>query len=136
MGYVFEEITLKNSNDVSNAMSGIIDEREIRQKTVEALVDTGCFTMVIDEELRRELGLRIVGEREVSLADNTTIICKEAEPIDIHWNERSTSMRPGVLPKIDKILLGALPLENMDLIVDPKFEKLIGRHGDRMLFRI
>ena len=136
MGYVFEEITLKNSTDVSNAMSGIINEREIRQKTVEALVDTGCFTMVIDEELCRELGLRIVGEREVSLADNTTVICKEAEPVDIHWKNRSTSMRPGVLPETDKILLGALPLQNMDLIVDAKNEKLIGAHGDRLLFRV
>ena len=136
MGYTFAEITIKNTNDVSNAMSGIINEREIRQKTVEALVDTGSFTLVINEELCRELGLRIIGEREVSLADKTTVICKEAESVDIHWKNRSTSMRPGVLPKTDKILLGAYPLQNMDLIVDPNREKLTGRHGDKMLFRI
>ena len=136
MGYVFEEITLKNSADVSNAASGIINEREIRQKTVEVLVDTGCFTMVIDEELRRELGLRIVGERVVNLADKTRVICKEAESVDIHWKDRSASMRPGVLPETDKILLGALPLEDMDLIVDPAREKLTGRHGDKALYFI
>jgi hypothetical protein len=40
---------------------------------------------------------------------------------------------PWVVPGADHILLGAIPLEDMDLIVDPKNLKLIGAHGDKEL---
>ena len=136
MGFVFEEITLKNSNDVSNAMSGIINEREIRQKTVEALIDTGCYSIVITEELRRELGLEVRGKKGVALANNERIICEQTNGVEIHWKDRYTILPALVVPDRSNILLGALPLEAMDLIVDLKGEKLIGRHGDKMLFRI
>ena len=130
MGLVFEEVTLKNSRDVTNAGCGIINEREIHQKTVKALVDTGAFTLAIDEELRQELGLEITGRKKVALANNEKVIYQRTEPVDIHWKDRSASIRAVVLPETNNILLGALPLEEMDLIVDPAREKLIGRHGD------
>ena len=130
MGYVFAEVTLKNSRDATNALSGIIKESEIHQKNVKALVDTGAFTLVINEELRQELGLQITGKKKVVLANNKRVIYQRTEPVDIHWKDRSASIRAAVLPETDKILLGALPLEEMDLIVDPAREELIGRHGD------
>jgi hypothetical protein len=38
--------------------------------------------------------------------------------------------QPWVLPGMKEILLGAIPLEDMDLIVDPVDQKLVGKHGD------
>ena len=130
MGYVFAEVTLKNSRDTTNAVRGDIKESEIRQKTVQALVDTGCFTLVITEEIRRELGLEIKGKKGISLADNTRIICQYTEPVDIHWKDRDTALPAMVVPERKNVLLGALPLQYMDLIVDPKHEEVIGGHGD------
>ena len=136
MGYVFAEITLRNSYDVGSAIRGIIKESEIRHKTVEAMVDTGAFTLIINDELRQELGVEIIDEKEVALADKTKVICKLAESVEIHWKDRSALIQPAVLPETDKILLGAIPLQNMDLIVDPAREELTGRHGDKQLFHI
>ena len=136
MGYVFTEVTLKNSTDVNKAICGEIKEAEIHQKTVQALVDTGAFTLVINEELRKELGLVITGKKKVILANNERVVYQRTGPVDIHWKDRSASIRAAVLPETDKILLGALPLEEMDLIVDPVREELIGRHGDEEIHYI
>jgi clan AA aspartic protease len=131
MGYVFEEITLKNSRDMGNAMSGIINEQEIRQKTVQALVDTGAHWLVINEELRRELGLEIIGEKRVALADNTEIVCQRTGSIEIQYKDRFAVQSALVVPDRPNVLLGAAPLEEMDLIVDPLREEVTGRHGDK-----
>jgi predicted aspartyl protease len=73
---------------VGPVVLGDIKESEVRQKNLQALVDTGSNYLVITEELRRELGLRITGKRGVSLADNTRLICDLAEPVEIHWKDR------------------------------------------------
>ena len=133
MGLVYEEITLKNAFDVGNSRRGLLEEQEIRQTTVQALVDTGAATLVINEAIRQELGLAIEGERQATLANETKEMCKITEPVEVNWKNRSTALRALVVSGGGEILLGALPLEDMDLIVDPANQKLTGAHGDEIL---
>ena len=133
MGIVHAEITLKNATDVGDSERGLISEKEIRQKTVTAMVDTGAGTLVINEELCKQLGLRIKGLRQASFANETKEMCKVTEPVEIHWKERSSSMRALVIPGSSEVLLGAIPLEDMDLMVDPVRQVLTGAHGDEIL---
>ena len=55
MGLVHTEITLKNVIDMAIAESGLIPGHEIRQTTVNALVDSGAWTMVINEATSEKL---------------------------------------------------------------------------------
>ena len=130
MGTVYAEITLKNANDVGNHERGLVGEDNIRSETVTALVDTGAMSLVITEELRKKLGLLIKGERPVLIANGQRINCKITEPVDIHWKNRSSSQRAVIIPGAEKILLGAIPLEDMDLIVNPITQEVVGAHGD------
>jgi clan AA aspartic protease len=130
MGTVFEEITLKNEGDVSAVERGYIKEPEIRQTTVQVVVDTGAATLVINEDVQKELGLTTKYLRESTLAKGEKLTCKVAEPVEVCWKNRSMVCEPWVVPGADYILLGAIPLENMDLIVDPGNQKLVGAHGD------
>ena len=130
MGIVHAEITLKNSWDVGNANKGLINESEIRQTTVRAMVDTGAGTLIINEKLRERLGLEIQGLRRATFANEAKEICKVTEPVEINWKERSSSVRALVVPDSREVLLGAIPLEDMDLIVDPVRQVLTGAHGD------
>jgi hypothetical protein len=59
MGTVYAEIILKNAIDVGNVQRGQGTEKDVRQCAVRALVDTGAGTLVITEEVRRQLGLEI-----------------------------------------------------------------------------
>jgi hypothetical protein len=41
-----------------------------------------------------------------------------------------------VLPEGKEILLGVIPLEGMDLMVNPCAQRLEGAHGDEMVFML
>jgi clan AA aspartic protease len=133
MGFVYAEITLENVFDEGTCKRGLLNEQNIRRATVTAKVDTGAATLVINEDLRQQLGLGIRRECEVRLANNAKETVQIAEPVQIHWKNRSMVCEPWVIPGNGKILLGAIPLENMDLIVDPKSQELIGAHGEEPL---
>jgi len=129
MGTVHAEITLKNASDVVNARRGLIKEPEIHQTIVKAVVDTGAMTLVINEKMRQQLGLGIVGAKIATLANNAKERVNIAEPVEVHWKNRFMTCQPWVVGS-GRILLGAIPLENMDLIVDPVGEEVVGAHGD------
>jgi len=133
MGIVRTEITLKNAADVSNAERGMIKDSEIRQTTVTAVVDTGAWTLVINEEIRQKLGLKLQGKRHATLADGTASYYDTTEPVSIHWKDRDSACKAYVLPNSNNILLGAIPMEDMDLIVHPKKLELVGAHGDEIM---
>ncbi|MDR1902076.1 MAG: aspartyl protease family protein [Treponema sp.] len=130
MGTVYAEITLKNAVDVAGVQRGYITEKEVRTATVQALVDTGCGTLVISEDICKTLGLTIRGLRNGTLAGGTRQVCQLTEPVEVRWKNRSMTCQALVLPNGEDILLGAIPLEDMDLIVNPAQRELIGAHGD------
>jgi clan AA aspartic protease len=129
MGIVHAEITLKNAGDVINVRRGYIKKPEVRQTTIEAVVDTGALTLVINEKLRQQLGLEIVGTRTATLANDAKEEVKIAEPVEVHWKNRLMTCEPWVVGA-GRILLGAIPLEHMDLIVDPVKQEVVGAHGE------
>ena len=135
MKEVTEKITLTNSRDIGALRGGYIKEAEIRQLTVNAVVDTGAMSLVIGEETCKQLGLAIVEERAATLAGGLRQSCKVTEPVTIRWKERFTTSHAIVLANQkgggkEEILLGVIPLEDMDLIVNPVDRCLAGAHGD------
>ena len=134
MGYVNTKITLKNSRDIFKAKDGHIKEQDIRQLTVDAIVDTGASTLVINQELFQKLGLEAIDQRVIRFANNETEICTLTEPIEIHWENRFIPLPALVVKDAAKVLLGVLPLEGMDLIVDTINQKLVGAHGEEPMY--
>jgi clan AA aspartic protease len=128
-----EEITLANASDISNARAGLIPEAKVRTMTIAAMPDTGAWTLVINEDTRQKLGLAITETSQSTLADGKTDTYDVTEGVRIHWKNRSTVLPAVVVPDAKDILLGALPLEAMDLMVDPVHERLVGVHGDQPL---
>jgi clan AA aspartic protease len=133
MGTVYTEITLKNVGDVSEFQRGHISEQEVRTTTVQALVDTGAGSLVISEPVREKLGLAIEGLRSAALANGGREVCRLTEPVKIHWKDRHTTCHALVLPGVEEVLLGVIPLEDMDLLVDPARQELTGAHGDEVV---
>ena len=136
MGSVLADITLRNGADIVRARDGHIQEQDIRSFDVTALVDTGATTLVIGEEMRKKLGLDVIGNRTVTLAGGSRASCGITEPVQICWKDRTSLTSPWVMPGEEDILLGVIPLEEMDLIVDPINQQLVGAHGDKAMGRI
>jgi len=125
-----------NSNDEAIVALGLVKNHKIRQTTVNALVNTGAWTLVINEATRQLLGLRKFETKTGTLADGSKIGYSIAGPVKVFWKNRNTNCDAIVLPEADDILLGAIPMEAMDLIVHPRLEEVVGAHGDEELHKI
>ena len=106
MGLVRTDITLRNPRDSSLA-----------PLTVNALVDTGALHLCIPAHLAIQLKLEKLEEREVTTADGVKRLCPYVGPIEVHFGNRGCFT--GALVLGDEILLGAVPMEDMDLVVSP-----------------
>jgi clan AA aspartic protease len=133
MGEVYTEITLTNLVDKNDADRGYMPQDQVRQLTVNALVDTGAWTLVINEETRQKLGLRITRTDPGTLAGGTKGKYDMAGPLEITWKDRGAICEAIILPHGEEILLGAIPLEALDLMVHPRKEEVVGAHGDQPL---
>lgn len=93
--------------------------------TVRALVDTGATFMCVTEEIAVQLGFDTseVTRHIVTLADGRQLKVPRIAPIEIVFGNRSYITEALVLG--DEALMGVLPLEAMDLLVDPLREQLI-----------
>jgi len=136
MGLVHAEIILKNAGDVSDVRRGYIKEPEVRQINVTAMVDTGSATLVINEAVRKQLGLAVEDTYTAELADGSVQTYGKTEPVQIHWKNRNAVCKAVVVPNANDVLLGAIPLEAMDLIVNPLKQELTGAHGDEIVFML
>ena len=125
MGYVHAEIELTNEDDVGQNYRGLLPENEIRRVTTRALVDTGAWDLVINEEVQQQLNLRVVDKQMVKLANETLLEVDVVGPVAIRFQDRRKIMTAVVLPGTSEVLLGAYPLEGLDAFVDPKQQKLL-----------
>jgi clan AA aspartic protease len=136
MGQVFADITLQNATDFGAAGRGYIKAKDIRQTMVRAMVDTGAGTLVINEAVYAALGLKTERHHSATFANSTREICKVTEPVRITWKDRISTCHAFVVSGGGEVLLGAIPLEDMDLIVNPGKQELVGAHGDEVMCNI
>lgn len=92
-------------------------DRSLAPVTVRALVDTGGLHLCIPEHVALQLGLQELEKREVVLADGGRKLVSYVGPIEIAFQKRHCFVGAMVLG--DEALLGAIPMEDMDLIVHP-----------------
>ena len=130
MGHVYVDITLFNSFEVRAAQKGLIAEGDVKKLAVNALVDSGAMTLTINDEIAEQLDLKVQKQLEVTLADGSSRTCDYVGPVDIHFENRFACCHAFVLPEADEVLLGVIPLEEMDVIIDPTSQKLVV-HPDR-----
>jgi predicted aspartyl protease len=71
MSVVYTEITLKNANYLAIAATGLLKDHKIRQITVNAMVDTGAWTLVINKETSGLLGLQILHTKTKTVCSQT-----------------------------------------------------------------
>ena len=111
MGHVFAKLRL------SNPRNSAIEPIE-----VEALADTGALMLCIPEHIAIQLDLQTQSTREVSVADGRRLSVPYVGPLRVDFENRFCFV--GALVLGDEILLGAVPMEDMDLIVQPSLRKV------------
>lgn len=85
---------------------------------VDALADSGTVHLCIPESVRKQLQLEVIDSKEVTLADGSRSRVPYAGPIEVRFKNRVGFA--GALVMGDQVLLGAIPMEDMDLVVIPR----------------
>jgi clan AA aspartic protease len=106
MGHIFADITLSNPKNL-----------ELKPIQVTALVDTGALMLCIPEHIALQLNLETETTREVSVADGRKANVPYVGPIKVSFGSRFCYV--GALVLGDEVLLGAVPMEDMDLVLNP-----------------
>lgn len=92
--------------------------KKIKPLEVDALVDSGAIHLCIPEHIQIQLKLEEIDKKEVILADGGRKLVPYVGPIEIKFKKRVGFA--GALVMGDQILLGAIPMEDMDLVIVPK----------------
>lgn len=120
MGLVYAELQLICADDLALRRRGFIGVDEVKSIKVRALVDSGAYQMVINEHVREQLGLPVIEERVVTLADDSERRVEIVGPMEIRFKNRRTVADAIVLPGSKEVLLGSIPMEDLDVVIDPK----------------
>jgi clan AA aspartic protease len=111
MGLVIGNLILKNPRLA-----------DLEPVAVEALVDSGATHLCIPEHVQLQLHLEPIDSKEVTLADGSKRLVPYVGPIELHFKNRVGFV--GALVMGDQVLLGAIPMEDMDLVIIPKTRTL------------
>jgi clan AA aspartic protease len=110
MGLVTSTILLRNARVPTLALQ------------IDALADSGALHLCIPQRVCDHLRLEKLADREVTLADGSRQIVPYVGPVEIRFKNRVGLS--GALVLGDQVLLGAIPMEDMDLIVIPSTRTL------------
>jgi clan AA aspartic protease len=125
MGLVYADITLTNSEDITLAKRNIIGEEEIKKLSINILVDTGAYNLCINEDIQAQLQLPFVEKRNGQLANGHIVTYDVVGPVHVKFKNRNTVCLAMVLEGSNEPLLGAIPLEDMDVLIHPQSQQLI-----------
>jgi clan AA aspartic protease len=125
MGLVYADIELINAIDLGLARRHQIGEEEVKRMHVNMLVDTGSVYMCINETLQEQLQLSMVEKRKGQLADGGVVEYDVVGPIEVRFKNRRCVVDAMVIPGDNELLLGAIPLEDMDVLINPYRRELI-----------
>ncbi|MEI7824557.1 MAG: hypothetical protein WCI01_04605 [Chlorobiaceae bacterium] len=106
MGHIFAEIKL--SNPRNQLLTPVITR---------ALADAGALMLCIPQHIAIQLELEMESKREVTVADGRSMMVPYAGPIKVEFGDRFCYV--GALVLGDEVLLGAVPMEDMDLVLSP-----------------
>jgi clan AA aspartic protease len=96
--------------------------QDLKQVEVTSLVDTGALMLCIPNSVALQLNLEELDKRPVTIADGTTLNVPYVGPIRVDFENRFCFV--GALVIGDETLLGAVPMEDMDLVVHPATQRL------------
>lgn len=111
MGLVKAELTLRNP----------LDDR-LDPYIAHALVDTGAMMLCIPEHVATQLQLQQIQVREVTTADGRRHACPYVGPVEIAFKNRVCFQ--GALVIGDEVLLGAIPMQDLDVVITPSRETI------------
>ena len=137
MGRFAVELEVSNYKDLVKVEEGSLEATDVRRKIIRGVVDPGATLLVLPLALANELGLPIMKQRiKLRYADGRRSIRQEAHAVYVRLEGREGIFTAIVEPKRDTVLIGAIVLEQFDLLVDCRKGRVLPRDPDFVLAEI
>ena len=88
-------------------------------------MDTGTYYLCINETIQEQLGLPLIEKRKAQLANGSVEEYDVVRPVEIKFKNRRCNVDAMVLKSDNEPLLGAIPMEDMDVLIHPLRQELI-----------
>jgi predicted aspartyl protease len=138
VGKVIVTATIENVGDLYSVHQGSMSADQVRRVEVtDAMVDTGATMLSMPKRLIAQLGLIPFQTRTVRTAGGSVTV-KLYGGARIIVQERQCSCDVIELPDDCPVLIGQVPLEMLDFVVDPQHQRLIGNpeHGGEQMVEL
>jgi predicted aspartyl protease len=136
MGRFKVDIELANYEDMILARNGRLDPAKVRRKRIAGVVDSGASSLVLPREVVEELGLPTVGSFKVRYADERSAKRNKVKDAWLQLLGRDGVFSAVVEPKRKDALIGAIVMEELDLVDDCKSQRLYPRDPKQIIVEI
>ena len=136
MGRFNVEFEVANYGDMILAERGLLPKSQVRRQTVQGVVDCGAARLVLPQSLVKTLGFALGDKMVVRYADGRRAERRQAEGVYVELLGRHSTFTAVVEPRRDTALIGAIVLEDLDLLVDCKKQRLIPRDPRGPIYEI
>ncbi len=124
MGKIIATIEITNFIDKVLAQQGDLEEEAVRSIKVEALADSGATMLCLKQNVIEQLGLPLLGERKARTT-NGTVTRRIYDGAQMTLNERTATFDVVEVPEDCPNLIGQIPLERLDFILDLAAQQII-----------
>jgi predicted aspartyl protease len=121
------QLSVANNDDVTDARRGLLAPTQVRRATIEGVVDSGATRLVLPQSTVKRLGLPVTGRVKVRYADRRAATRHTAEGAYVEILGRHGTFTAVVEPRRRTALVGAIVLEDLDLLVDCTHQRLVPR---------
>ena len=118
MGRFSLEFTVANNDDLAAVRRGTLPPDQVRQVTLQGVVDTGASRLVLPESAVAQLGLPVSGTTTVRFADQRSASREIVKNVSVELLGRQGSFTAVIEPNRKDALIGAIVMEDLDFLVD------------------
>jgi clan AA aspartic protease len=119
MGLVKSTVELINLSDKYLAQAGHLKLDQVRRMPVNVMVDSDAVMLAINDTIKNQLGLEVTEIQSFSLADGQVVELEVVSGLEVRFKNRWCVTNAIVLRGDTEPLLGAVPMELMDLVISP-----------------
>jgi len=130
------ELEIANNDDLALARRGLLPPDQVRRETIHGVVDSGATKLVLPQAVVKRLGLPLCDKIKVRYADGRKVQREGAEGVYVQLLGRHGTFTAIVEPRRKTALVGAIVLEDLDLLVDCTAQRVVPRDPRGAIYEI
>ena len=130
------DVEVANNGDLELMYRGLLPPDQVRRETIPGVVDSGAAMLVLPQAVVKRLGLRLGNTVQVRYADGRRTQRREAKGVSLKLLGREDTFTALIEPRRQNALIGAIVLEALDLLVDPRTQRVVPRDPSGAIYEI